>query len=99
MSHSTELEKPVGLEFVGEQSSLLSGDEIRAGISAAFQVFEKHGVNPEDCKQAVRKLADNELLTKNEAFHCLIWNEAEDSAFRAATLGWLARNVDIRLKI
>ena len=98
MSHPKELEKPVGLEFVGEHAALLSEDEVRAGLSAAFQVFEKQGVDPEDCKLAARKLANDELLTKNEAFYCLVWNEAEDGAFRAATLGWLARNVDIRLE-
>lgn len=99
MSHSMEPRKPFGLKFVGEHAFLLSEDEVSIGLGAAFQVFEKHGVHPEDCRQAVQKLAENELLTKDEAFHCLIWNEAEDSAFRAATLGWLARNVDIRLEV
>ncbi len=99
MSHSMEPGRPVSLEFMGEHVFLLSKDEASAGLGAAFRVFEKHGVHPEDCRLAMRKLAGNELLTKDEAFHCLIWNEAEDSAFRAATLGWLARNVDIRLEV
>ncbi|OYW25687.1 MAG: hypothetical protein B7Z49_00795 [Hydrogenophilales bacterium 12-63-5] len=38
-----------------------------------------------------------EPLTRDEALLCVIWDAADDKAFRAVTLGWLARDVDIRL--
>jgi len=44
-------------------------------------------------------LEKDEPLTKDEALLCLIWTTADDKAFRAVTLNWLVRDVDIRLAV
>ncbi len=98
MSHSFESGGYADFEFVGEHAHLLSKEEVIAGIGAACRVMDQHGINPEECRVAAKKLAGDELLDKTEALSCLIWDEAKDNAFQAATLGWLARNVDIRLE-
>ena len=83
--------------FVGEHVHIASEDEISAGLNAANKVFSSHNVDPADCAAANEKLGRDELLTREEARLCVIWGEADDMAFRALTLGWLARDVDIRL--
>ncbi len=83
--------------FAGEHAHIASEEEISAGLNAANRVFSSHHVDPADCAAANQKLGRDELLTREEAKLCVIWGEADDMAFRAVTLGWLARDIDIRL--
>ena len=85
--------------FVGEHAHIASDDEISAGIRAAFKVFSGRNADPAACAAANEKMERDELLTKEEARLCVIWGEADDMAFRAVTLGWLARDIDIRLAL
>lgn len=87
------------LTLEGEHAHLASQDEITAGIKAASAVFAQHSVDPLACAAASQKLAKDELLTREEALLCVIWDTADDEAFRAATLGWLIRDIDIRLAV
>lgn len=87
------------MRVVGEQAHLASADEIAAGITAAMDVFARHNADPSDCAAANGKMERDELLTREEALQCVIWGEAEDAAFYAVTLGWLARDVDIRISL
>ncbi len=85
------------IRFVGEHAHLPSPDEIAAGIEAASAVFASHGVDPLACAAANAKLENDEELTREEARLCVIWQMADDKAFRAMTLGWLKRDIDIWL--
>jgi hypothetical protein len=87
------------ITIVGEHAELASPEEIADGISAAAEVFARNGVDPLDCAAAVAKLERDELLNREEALLCVIWDHAEDAAFRAVTLGWLSRAVDIRIAV
>jgi hypothetical protein len=77
--------------FEGKHISLASKDEIIAGIQAAKYVFTKNEVDPFACQAAKDKIGRDELITRDEALLFLVWDEAEDAAFRAITLGWLVR--------
>ncbi|QXP86253.1 hypothetical protein [Methylococcus capsulatus] len=83
----------------GEHAALASEDEIADGIAAAREVFARNEADPLACQLAVTKLEQDELLNREEALLCLIWDEAEEAAFRAVTLGWLSRAVDIKLAV
>ena len=83
--------------LAGEHAHIASKEEISAGLNAANKVFSSHNADPADCAAANEKLGRDELLTREEAKLCVIWGEADDMAFRAVTLGWLARDIDIRL--
>ena len=85
------------ITFVGEHAHLPSPDEIAAGIAAANAVFAGHNVDPLACAAANAKLEKDEELTRDEAQLCVIWQMADDKAFRAITLGWLKRDIDIWL--
>ena len=87
------------LKFTGEHLHLATPDEIAAGIQAACDVFARHNVDPLACAVANQKLEKDEPLTKDEALLCVIWDNADDKAFRAITLGWLARDIDIWLSV
>lgn len=87
------------LRIEGDHVHLASPQEIAAGIKAAGEVFASHNADPLACAAASEKLDRDEPLTKDEALLCVIWDTADDKAFRAATLGWLVRDVDIRLAI
>lgn len=87
------------LKIVGVHVHLASEDEISTGIAAALNVFSEHNVNPFECAAASGKLERNELLSREEARLCVIWDTADDKAFRAVTLGWLFRAIDIRLSV
>ncbi|MEW6132984.1 MAG: hypothetical protein AB1591_07440 [Pseudomonadota bacterium] len=87
------------LKIEGEHAHLASPAEIAAGINAACAVFAQNNADPLACAAASEKLDKNEELTRDEALLCVIWDTAEDKAFRAVTLGWLARDVDIRLAL
>ncbi len=90
---------PVSIKLEGEHVDLASPDEISAGINAASSVFSQHKVDPLACALANEKLETDQPLTKDDALLCLIWNTADDKAFRAVTLNWLVRDVDIRLAV
>ncbi len=83
--------------FAGEHAHIASKEEMAAGLDAANRVFLYHRVDPLDCAVANQKLGRDELLTKEEAVLCVIWGEAEEAAFHSVTLGWLVRDIDIRL--
>ena len=87
------------ITIVGEHAHLASEDEISAGIAAALKVFAEHNADPLECAAANDKLERNELLNREEALLCAIWDTADDRAFRAVTLGWLIRAIDVRLSV
>ncbi|MHB1187893.1 hypothetical protein [Thiobacillus sp.] len=87
------------IKFVGEHAHLPSPDEIAAGINAANEVFARHSVDPLACAAANAKLEKDVELTREEAQLCVIWQMADDKAFRAVTLGWLKRDTDIWLAV
>ena len=79
------------ITFEGEHVNMASADEIAAGIAAANGVFSHHKVAPLACAAAKEKLAKDEPLSKDEALLCVVWETAEDKAFRAVTLNWMVR--------
>ncbi len=83
----------------GEHIHLASPEEVAGGIKAASVVFAQHNVDPQACAAASQKLANDEPLTREEALLSVIWNTADDKAFRTATLGWLIRDIDIHLAV
>ncbi len=85
------------LKLEGDHIHLASPEEVAAGIKAACEVFASNNADPKACTAASKKLDKDQELTRDEALLCVIWNTADDKAFRAVTLGWLARDVDIRL--
>lgn len=88
------------ITFEGEYVNMASQDEIAAGIEAANGVFSHHNVDPLACAAAKDKLAKDEPLTRDEALLCVIWETAEDKAFRAVTLNWMVRgDTDIWLAV
>ncbi|MBZ0095815.1 MAG: hypothetical protein K8H75_10675 [Sulfuricella sp.] len=87
------------LRMVGNHTHVASEGEISAGITAALNVFSEHNVDPLECAAANDKRERNELLSREEALLCVIWDTADDKAFRAVTLGWLFRAIDIRLSV
>lgn len=88
------------ITFEGEHIEMATADEIAAGIAAANAVFLNHEADPLACAAAKDKLAKNEPLTRDEALLCVIWETAEDKAFRAVTLNWLVRGeTDIWLAV
>lgn len=87
------------ITLVGDHAHIATENEISSGVTAALNVFSEHNVDPLDCAVANNKLEQNELLSQEEALLCVIWNMADDKAFRAATVGWLFRTIDIRLSV
>ena len=87
------------LKIEGTHVPLASPEEIAAGIKAANEVFSHHQADPLARAAASAKLENDEPLSRDEALLCVIWDTADDKAFRAVTLGWLARDVDIRLAV
>lgn len=88
------------IEIAGEHVPLASKEDIASGIAAAQKVFVAHDADPEGCAVAHAKMERDELLTREEALLCVIWEEADEAAFRAVTLGWLVRGeLDIRLVV
>jgi len=95
-------EKPMQarITFEGEHVDMASPDEIAAGIGVASEVFSQHQADPLACAAAQQKLEKNEPLTKDEALLCVVWQTAEDKAFRAVTLNWMVRgDIDIWLAV
>lgn len=87
------------ITIVGNHVHVASEGEISTGITAALNVFSGHNVDPLECAAANDKRERNELLSREEALLCVIWDTADDKAFRAVTLGWLFRAIDIRLAV
>ena len=87
------------ITIVGNHAHLASEDEISTGIAAALEVFAENGADALECAAANDKLERNELLSREEARLCVIWAAADDKAFRGVTLGWLVRDIDIRLSV
>jgi hypothetical protein len=83
----------------GKHAELASAEEITDGIRVAKEVFARNEADPLACAAAIEKMESDQLLTREEALLCVVWDEAEDAEFRAVTLGWLSRDVDIRLKV
>jgi len=83
----------------GEHLHLASQDEIASGLNAAGAVFSRYDADPLACAAARKKLENDQPLTKDEALLCVIWDTADDKAFRAVTLNWLVRDVGIRLAV
>lgn len=87
------------ISIEGEHASLASEDEVADGIWAAREVFVRNETDPLACAAAVEKMEQDELLNREEALLCLIWDEAEEAAFRAVTYGWMSRSVDIKIAV
>lgn len=83
--------------IAGKDAALASQKEIAAGIKAAVEVFARNQADPLACAAANAKRERDEALTPEEALLCVIWDEADDAAWRAVTRGWLSRDVDIQL--
>jgi hypothetical protein len=90
---------PATLSIEGKHAHLASAAEIADGVRVAREVFERNEADPLLAAAAIEKMETDQLLTKEEALLCVIWDEAEDAAFRAVTLGWLSRDVDIKLAV
>ena len=99
MTQAQEKPMQATLTFQGEHVNVASAEEIAAGINAASEVFARHNVDPLACAAANAKLEQDEELSKDEAQLCVIWQMADDKAFRAVTLGWLQRDTDIWLAV
>lgn len=94
----TAIETQTTLHIQGQDSWIASQENISSGINAALAVFARHHVDPLDCARANEKLfLGNDLLTEQEALLCVIWDEADDAAFHAITVGWLSRDIDIQI--
>ena len=88
------------ITFEGEHVNMASAAEIATGLAAASEVFLHHNADPLACAAAKEKLAKDEPLTRDEALLCVIWETAEDKAFRAVTLNWMVRgDTDIWLAV
>ncbi|MBM4201053.1 MAG: hypothetical protein FJ189_07190 [Gammaproteobacteria bacterium] len=90
---------PATISIEGQHAHLASADEIADGIRVAREVFARNQADPLAAAAAVAKMESDELLTRDEALLCVIWDEAEEAAFRAVTLGWLSRDVDIKITV
>lgn len=90
---------PITISIAGKHAELASKEEIADGIRVAKEVFDRNEVDPLSCAAAIEKMENDHLLSREEALLCVIWDEAEDAAFRAVTLGWLSRDVDIQVKV
>lgn len=85
--------------FEGKHAEMISPDIAAEGIRIAKEIFARNEADPLACAAAVEKMESDELLTREEALLCLVWDEAEEAAFKKVTLGWLSRDVDIKLKV
>lgn len=83
----------------GKHAELAAPDDIAYAITLTKEVFDRNEADPLACAAAIEKMESDQLLTREEALLCVIWDEAEEVAFKTVTLGWLSRDVDIRLKV
>jgi hypothetical protein len=89
----------ITLNLLGKDVHLLDEEEFEDGLKAAMNAFARHNADPQACAAANDKLVRDELLSREEAMMCVVWDEADTAAFQAATLGWLRRDVDIYLGV
>lgn len=89
----------ITLTLMGKDAHLVDEEEFEDGLKAAMNVFARHNADAKACADANDKLLRDELLNREEAMMCVIWDEADTAAFQASTLGWLRRDVDIYLGI
>ncbi len=87
------------ITIAGKHAELASKQEIADGIRGAWEVFARNEADPLACAAAMEKLESDQLLTREEAILYVIWDEAAEAAFRAVTVGWLSRNVDIKINV
>ena len=87
------------IRIEGRHADLASPEAIADGIRAALEVFNRNGVESSDCAAAIQKYHRAELLSPEEAFLCVVWDEAEEAAFKQITLGWLSRDVEIQIAV
>lgn len=87
------------ISIEGKHAELASQNEIADGVRVAKEVFARNEADPLACALAIDKMESDQLLTREEALLCLVWDEAEDAAFHAVTHGWLSRDVDIKIKV
>jgi hypothetical protein len=85
--------------FEGKDLEFASAGEIAAGAAAAQQVFSRRHADPLECAASDDKRNGNQLLTRQDALNCVIWDEANYAAWHAMTSGWLRRDVDIHLTL
>ena len=85
--------------FEGQHADLVSPDMAAEGIRIAKEIFDRNNADPLACAAAVEKMESDQLLEREEALLCVVWDEAEEAAFKKVTLGWLSRDVDIKLKV
>ena len=90
---------PPVLGIEGKHAHLASPDELARGIQAAKEVFARSNADVAAAAAAIRKIDNDELLTREEALLCVVWDDAEDAALRAITVGWLSRDVDLQLAV
>lgn len=87
------------IAITGPEVRLASDAEITVAVRAAWTVLEKRSADPAAAFAAREKCDRDELLTREEALLCVIWDEAEYAAWHAMTHGWLIRDIDIRLVV
>ncbi len=85
--------------LVGVHAHLPSPGDLDTAFRLAAEVFVENKADPAACAKAMEKLLKDELLSREEAMLYLIWEKAEEVAFREVTRGWLSRDVDIRLAL
>jgi len=83
----------------GRHAELASPNDVAYAINLAKEVFARNDADPLACAAAIEKMESDELLSREEALLCVIWDEAEEVAFKTVTLGWLSRDVEIKLKV
>ncbi len=94
-----EESKQAVFSIEGKHAELASPQDIAYAINRAKEVFARNEADPLACAAAVEKMESDQLLTREEALLCVIWDEAEEVTFKTVTLGWLSRDVDIKLKV
>ena len=85
--------------FEGKDLEFASNEDILAGAAAARDVFDRQQANPVACARSSEKRHSNQLLSKEDAINCVVWDEANYAAWHAMTHGWLRRDVDIHLSL
>lgn len=85
--------------FEGKHAELIPPDIAAEGIRIAKEIFDRNEADPVAAAIAIEKMESDQLLTREEALLCLVWDEAEEAAFKRVTVGWLSRDVEIKLKV
>ncbi len=83
----------------GKDLELVEDRDYDLAIEAAKSVFASHGADPLACEAANQKFCDDVELDRDEALHCAIWEAANYEACKAATIGWMSRDVDLYILV